>query len=77
MTGLAPPEATLLAQITVLLENCSRDQHHLARLRIAYQQAASALRTGRKAQAVLALLNEDIAADLARAPVSQPDVRED
>lgn len=76
MTGLGESEATLLAQITTLIENLSREQHRLARLRLTYQQAASGLRTGRKALAVLATLNEDLAAEQARAAVPQPGARE-
>ncbi len=55
---LDPEERDLLARITLQLDRCSAYQRRLDQRRLVLRDAATQLRLGRKAPAVLALIHE-------------------
>lgn len=60
MAPLSPEAALLLARITRAIEICSAEEHRMRRDKVAYQRAATELRTGRSPGVVMALLAEGL-----------------
>ena len=58
--GLEQDERELLARITLQIDRCSAYQHQLSRRGKVLREAATQLRLGRKVQAVLARIQEQV-----------------
>ena len=59
-SGMGQEERDLLARVTLQLERCSAYQRRLDKRRVVLREAATQLRLGRKAPAVLALIHEQV-----------------
>lgn len=59
-SGLGEEERDLLARITLQIDRCSAYQHRLDKRRVVLREAATQLRLGRKASAVLARIQEQV-----------------
>lgn len=53
-------ERDLLARVTLQIDRCSEYEHRMARRRMVLREAATQLRLGRKVQAVLARIEEQV-----------------
>lgn len=58
--GMGAEERDLLARITLQIDRCSTYQHQLSRRGKVLREAATDLRLGRKVQAVLARIQEQV-----------------
>ena len=58
--GMGAEERDLLARITLQIDRCSVHQHALAKRGKVLREAATQLRLGRKVQAVLARIQEQV-----------------
>jgi hypothetical protein len=58
--GLGQEERDLLARITLQIDRCSTYQHQLSKRGKVLREAATDLRLGRKVQAVLARIQEQV-----------------
>lgn len=59
-SGLGEEERDLLARITLQIDRCRAFQHQLDTRRVVLREAATQIRLGRKAPAVLALIQEQV-----------------
>lgn len=62
--GMGAEERDLLARITLQIDRCSAYQHRLDTRRTVLREAATQLRLGRKASAVLARIEEQVPDDV-------------